>query len=87
MGARPGDVLGLIARQATVPLAGGVAMGLLGALVVSRSLVSLLYGVGTEDPATFFGAAVALVTAGVVAALIPARRAVGVDPMTALRNE
>jgi len=87
MGARPGDVLGLIARQATVPLAGGIAVGLAGAFVLSRSLASLLYGVRAEDPVTFFGAAVALVTAGVVAALIPARRAARVDPMTALRNE
>jgi predicted permease len=87
MGARPGDVLGLIARQATVPLVGGVALGLVGALVLSRSLASLLYGVAAADPATFFGAAFALVMAGVAAALIPARRAVGVDPVMALRNE
>jgi predicted permease len=87
MGARPADVLGLIARQATVPLAAGIAVGLAGALALSRSLGSLLYGVRAEDPATFFAAAVALVTAGVAAALIPARRAARVDPMTALRNE
>jgi len=87
MGARPADVLGLIARQAMVPLAGGVALGLAGTWALGRALASLLFGVRTGDPPTLAGAAFVLVMAGMAAAVIPARRAARVDPMTALRNE
>jgi ABC-type antimicrobial peptide transport system permease subunit len=87
VGARPADVLGLVVRQATIPMMVGVVVGFAGAWVVSRSLASLLYGVGAGDPATLAGAAVGLVMAGLAAAVIPARRAVRVDPTMALRNE
>jgi putative ABC transport system permease protein len=87
MGARSSDVLRLIARQAGTPLAAGLALGLAGALALSRSLTSLLYGVHAGDPVTLAVVSLALVAAGATAAFFPARRAASVDPMTALRNE
>ena len=87
MGARPVDVLRLIVRQAGAPLAAGLALGLAGASALTRSLASVLYGVEAGDPPTFAAVSLALIGAGAVAAFVPARRAVRVDPMTALRNE
>jgi putative ABC transport system permease protein len=87
MGARPADVLQMIARQAGAPLAVGFASGLAGAWALSRSLGSVLYGVQAGDPVTFASASLGLIAAGAVAAFLPARRAARVDPMTALRDE
>jgi hypothetical protein len=87
MGARPVDVLRLIARQAGDPVLAGLVAGLLGAAALSRYLGSLLYGVRPGDPATFAVVAAALLLVAIVAALFPARRAARVDPMVALRNE
>jgi putative ABC transport system permease protein len=87
MGARSSDVLRLIARQAGVPLAAGLALGLAGASALSRSLVSVLYGVQAGDPFTLVVVSLALLGAGTSAAYVPARRAARVDPMTALRSE
>jgi predicted permease len=87
IGARPADVLRLIARQAGAPLASGLALGLAGASVLSRLLTSVLYGVQPSDPATFAAVSLALIGAGAVAAFFPARRAARIDPLTALRHE
>jgi ABC-type antimicrobial peptide transport system permease subunit len=87
MGARPSDVLRLIARQAGAPLATGLALGLTGASALSHSLASVLYGVQPGDPVTLVVVSLSLIAAGAVAAFVPARRAARVDPMTALRNE
>lgn len=87
LGAQPLDVLGLIARQAGAPLAAGLALGLAGAMALSRSLASVLYGVSPGDPTTFAAVSLALIAAGAAAAFFPARRAARVDPMTAMRNE
>jgi ABC-type lipoprotein release transport system permease subunit len=87
MGARPSDVLRLIAVQAGAPLAAGLGLGLVGASALSRSLASLLYGVRASDPVTLVAVSLALVAAGTTAAFLPARRAARIDPMTALRNE
>jgi ABC-type antimicrobial peptide transport system permease subunit len=65
----------------------GVGIGLAGSFVVARSLASLLFGVGTYDPATFLGVAVLLVAVAISASYIPARRAMRVDPIVALRYE
>jgi ABC-type antimicrobial peptide transport system permease subunit len=87
IGARPTDVLRLIARQAGAPLAAGLAMGLAGASMLSRLLASVLYGVQPGDPATFAAVSLALTFAGAMAAFFPARRAARIDPLSALRHE
>jgi len=65
----------------------GVAIGLAGAFVLARVMRSLLFGVGSYDPLTFIGVAVALATVALVACWLPARRAARVDPIVALRAE
>jgi putative ABC transport system permease protein len=65
----------------------GVAIGLIGAYVVTRAITSLLYGVSATDPLTFGVVSAALVIVAVLACYIPARRATKVDPLIALRYE
>jgi len=67
--------------------AAGVGLGLLGALGLTRILKGLLFEVAPTDPLTFAAVALVLVLAAVVACLLPARRAAGVDPLIALRVE
>jgi len=67
--------------------AAGVALGLLGALALSRVLQGLLFGVGPTDPVTFTVVAAVLVLAALGACLLPAQRAARVDPLRALRAE
>lgn len=67
--------------------AGGVAIGVIAALGLTRFLESLVYGVGVRDPVTFVGIPVILLLAAAAAAYLPARRATRVDPMEALRAE
>jgi len=64
-----------------------VALGLAGAVALSRFMGSLLYGVTATDPTTYAGVAALLVAAAVLASYLPARRATQVDPMLALRME
>ena len=87
LGARPGNVLRLIVRQGIGLSAVGTILGLLGALGATRYIASLLYGVRPYDPATFAAVALLLVLVAFTACLIPARRAMRVDPMVALRYE
>jgi putative ABC transport system permease protein len=65
----------------------GVAAGLVLALALTRSLVSMLYDVRPADPATFIAVCAVLISAGFVASWLPARRAAAVDPMLSLRWE
>jgi ABC-type antimicrobial peptide transport system permease subunit len=65
----------------------GITAGLAGALVLTRYLASLLFGITAQDPATFAAVAVVLAITALAAAAIPAIRATGVDPMLALRSE
>ena len=87
LGARPGDVLRLIVRQGFVQIAIGMVFGLLIAYGLGRLLTSFLFGVTPHDPTVFGGVTLSLLAAGLVACLLPARRAARVDPMVALRSE
>jgi putative ABC transport system permease protein len=87
LGAQAGDVLRLIVGQSLRFAIAGIAIGIIGALVLTRLLVSLLYGVSATDPLTFAATAVVLAAMAVAAGFVPARRATKVDPMIALRYE
>jgi putative ABC transport system permease protein len=86
LGAKPSSVLGLVLRQGVLTLALGLGLGLLGALLLSRGISGLLFGVAPTDPLSFLAAALLLLTVGVLSCVVPARRAAGVDPIRALRN-
>jgi putative ABC transport system permease protein len=87
LGARPSAVLRMVVSHALGLAAGGVAVGLLAALMLARLLGGLLFRVSPTDPPTFAAIASMLVATAVVAAATPARRAAKVDPMVALRGE
>jgi predicted permease len=87
LGAQPGNILGLVVRQGMALAAVGIVAGLIGSAALTRLMASLLFGVSATDALTF-GAVAAILFAVVCAAtVIPARRATGVDPMVALREE
>jgi putative ABC transport system permease protein len=87
LGAQTSDVLGLVIRQGMTLVVIGLVIGLALALALTRFIAGQLYGVSATDPATFLAIALLLVTVALVACWIPARRAVKVDPMIALRCE
>jgi putative ABC transport system permease protein len=87
LGATARDIVELTVRQSLLPVALGLAGGILAAMAASRVLASALHGVGPRDPATFAAVVVILAVAAALASYVPARRAAKVDPMTALRND
>ena len=87
LGARPGNILGLVVRQGMDLAAIGIVGGLIGALALTRVMASLLFGVTATDAVTFSAVAVILAVVAFAATVIPARRAIAVDPMVALREE
>jgi ABC-type antimicrobial peptide transport system permease subunit len=87
LGARPGNVLGLIVGQGARLAAVGVALGLAGAVALTRLLAALLYGVTPTDAVTLAVVVVVLAGTAIVASYLPARRAMRVDPSVALRAE
>jgi predicted permease len=87
LGAQRGDVLRLVLGQAMIRVAIGSAIGLAGALMLTRLMANLLYGVQPTDPITFGVVSLVLIGAALLASYIPARRASRIDPMVALRQE
>jgi putative ABC transport system permease protein len=87
LGARAADVVKLIVGSGMRLTLLGVALGLAGALAVTRLLSSLLYGIRPTDFATFAGVSLALTVVAALASYIPARRAIKVDPVVALRHD
>ena len=87
LGANRNAVLAMVLGKGLRMTAAGVALGVLGSFLVSRFLRSLLFGVAQTDPLTFVVVPALLMLAAILACLIPARRALKVDPMIALRYE
>ena len=87
LGAQKEDILRLILGHGAKLTLIGVATGIAAALGLSRFLSSLLFGVKPTDPLTLFGVTIMLVLVTLLACYIPARRAMRVDPMVALKYE
>jgi putative ABC transport system permease protein len=87
LGAQRSTVMGMLFRRGIATAGAGLVLGLAAAVAMARLLASLLFGVGADDLATFIGIPLALAAAASLAIYIPARRAVRIDPMDALRCE
>jgi putative ABC transport system permease protein len=87
IGAQPGDVLWLVMRRTVVLVSGGVVIGLVASMASARMLAGLLYGVTPADPSALMLATLFLVLVAMLAAYLPARRALHVDPVVALRAD
>lgn len=87
LGAQSPNILRMVLRQGLGLAIAGAAVGLVGALIVSHLMAGLLYGVRPADPLTFAVVALLLIGVALLACYIPARRAVRVDPLVALRHE
>ena len=87
LGARPRDVLRLVIGHGLLLTGIGATIGIAASFAATRLMSNLLYGVSADDPATFIGVALLLALVALAACYIPARRAMRVDPMVALRYE
>jgi putative ABC transport system permease protein len=87
LGAQRLDMLGMIFRQSFTLVLAGVAVGILASVALTRLLGTMLYGVQATDVVTYGSVVGLLVVAAALASYIPARRAMKVDPMVALRHE
>lgn len=87
MGAVSGDILKTVLRRGVVLAAFGVVLGLAGSVALPLFLQGMLFAVGPFDPITFVGLSVAVMGVAMLAALIPALRALRVDPVVALKAE
>jgi putative ABC transport system permease protein len=87
LGAQRGDMLGMVMRQSLTVVVIGIVIGLVGSFGATRLLASLLYGVGVNDVFTYAAVVFLLGSAALLASYIPARRAMKVDPIIALRAD
>ncbi len=87
VGASREQVLGLILKQGLIKSSLGVAIGLVGAFLLSRTMTSLLFGVEPSDPLVYGAVSLVLIAVALLASYLPARRAARIDPLVALRNE
>jgi predicted permease len=87
LGATRGQILKMVLGQGLITVAIGIAIGLVGSFLLTRTMRSMLFEIGPNDPLTMVGIAVLLTLVALVASYIPARRATRVDPMIALRYE
>jgi predicted permease len=87
LGARPWDVMRMVLRDGARMTLMGVVIGAIAALLFTRLMSSMLFGVSPNDPVTFIGVAALLCLIALFACYVPARRAMKVDPMVALRHE
>lgn len=87
IGASPREIVGLVLRQGLVLTGIGLALGLLGAAAAARLVANLLFGVSPSDPATFVLVPAVLLGVAALAACVPARRALAVDPLVAFKAE
>ncbi len=87
LGANPSDVRALVLKEAVILTAIGVGAGLPIAALIGRALASLLFGISGLDPIVFVGAPLVLGLASMLASYIPARRAMRIEPTTALRAQ
>lgn len=87
LGAQTGEVVQLVLRQGMAIAAVGLGVGLLAGFAATRLIGALLYGVNPSDPVVFIGVTALLAASAFAACYFPARRAVKIDPVTALRFE
>jgi putative ABC transport system permease protein len=87
LGATTGDILKMVLAQGLITTVIGIAIGIVGALLLARTMRSLLFEVSPADPASIVGVSLLLMLVAMLASYIPARRAIRVDPMVALRFE
>ena len=87
LGATSGSILGLVLKRTLVAAFSGIVAGLFASIALSRLIANYLFGVTPTDPFTFGLTVIVLLAVAVLASWFPARRAIGVDPMLALRHE
>jgi len=87
LGAQRSDVLLLVLKKAALLLALGLVSGLIASWFATRAIQAFLFGVGRHDPVTILSICALLALSGLLAAIIPARRAASIDPTQALRTE
>ncbi len=87
IGASRGQIVGMVLRQGLWKSGIGIALGLIGAFFVSRSMTSLLFGVTPTEPTVYAAVSAVLVAVALLASYLPARRAANIDPLVALRDE